>query len=222
MDKKPAVVEKEAQKELELLRAPAPAPLVPLPIEVLVPEARQQTPAVRQRATRPDARLHGLGATKYIDDMYLPGMLFAKINRAGVASARIVKVDTSEAEAMAGVVAVLTGKEIPCNSFGPSLKDQQVLADERVFHARDGASAVAPVTAQIPSEAGERSYVECGWLLPLLYPLFSLQFETPGVHAPSPNICGHKVIEKGDVANAFADSYKVYEGQCRTQMGEHV
>src|SRR5688500_19158326 len=98
VEKKPAVIEKEAQKDaLELLRAPAPAPLVPLPIEVLVPEARQQTPAVRQRATRPDARLHGLGATKYIDDMYLPGMLFAKIKRAGVASARIVKVEIGRA-----------------------------------------------------------------------------------------------------------------------------
>src|SRR5688572_32926839 len=121
MEKKPAVVEKEGlQQAIDLLRAPAPAPLVPLPIEVLVPEARQQTPAVRQRATRPDARLHGLGATKYIDDMYLPGMLYAKIKRAGVASARIVKVDTSEAEAMPGVVAVLTGRDIPCNTFGPS------------------------------------------------------------------------------------------------------
>ena len=39
------------------------------------PPALGETPAVRQRATRPDARTHGLGQTKYIDDMYLPGML---------------------------------------------------------------------------------------------------------------------------------------------------
>ena len=105
MDKKPGVIEKEAavervQDAIDLLRAPAAAPLAPLPLEVVVPEARQQTPAVRQRATRPDARLHGLGQTKYIDDFYLPGMLYAKIKRAGIASARILKVDTSEAEAM--------------------------------------------------------------------------------------------------------------------------
>jgi CO/xanthine dehydrogenase Mo-binding subunit len=222
MDKKPAVVEKEAHKELDLLRMPSPAPLVPLPIEVLVPEARQQTPAVRQRAARPDARLHGLGATKYIDDMYLPGMLFAKIKRAGIASARIVKIDTSEAEAMPGVVAVLTGKEVPCNSFGPSLKDQPVLADERVYHAGDGVAAVAAVTEQIAAEALEKIHVEYEPLEPVLDPLLSLQLETPGVHAPAPNIYGHKVIKKGDVAKAFAESYKVYEGQFRTQMVEHV
>ena len=109
---KEAPVETLRQTE-EMLRAPAAAPLVPLPLEVLVPEARQQTPAVGQRAMRPDARLHGLGQTKYIDDFYLPGMLYAKIKRAGVASAKIKSIDTKEAEAMPGVVAAITGKDIP-------------------------------------------------------------------------------------------------------------
>src|ERR1051325_7689729 len=90
--------------------AAAPAPLVPFPIDVSVPDPSRQTPAVGQRTTRPDARTHGLGQTKYIDDFYVPGMLFCKIKRAGVACARILKVDTSEAEAMPGVVAVITGK----------------------------------------------------------------------------------------------------------------
>jgi CO/xanthine dehydrogenase Mo-binding subunit len=206
----------------ELMRAPVAAPLVPLPLEVLVPEARQQTPAVRQRATRPDARMHGLGQTKYIDDMYLPGMLFAKVKRAGVASARILSIDTKEAEAMPGVVAVLTGRDVPCNTFGPSLKDQPVLADERVFHAGDGVAAVAAVTEQIAAEALEKIKVEYEPLPPVLDPLESLKLETPGLHAPSPNIYGHKVIKKGDVAKGFAASYRVFEGSFRTQMVEHV
>ncbi len=50
------------------LRLPAVTPSAPFPLETLVPDARQQTPAVGQRATRPDGRLHGLGQTKYIDD----------------------------------------------------------------------------------------------------------------------------------------------------------
>ena len=112
MDSKTVVAEKtKTLRETEdLLRTPAPAPLTNLPLEVLVAEARQQTPAVGQRATRADGRLHGLGQTKYIDDFYLPGMLYAKIKRAGIASALIKSIDTSEAEAMPGVVAVLTGK----------------------------------------------------------------------------------------------------------------
>jgi CO/xanthine dehydrogenase Mo-binding subunit len=174
----------------EMLRAPVSAPLVPLPLEVLVPEARQQTPAVRQRAQRPDCRLHGLGQTKYIDDMYLPGMLYAKIKRAGVASAKIISVDTREAEAMPGVLAVITGKDVPCNSFGPSLKDQPVLADTRVFHAGDGVAAVAAITEQIAADALEKIKVEYEILKPVVDPLESLKLETPGLHAPNPNIYG--------------------------------
>ena len=112
------------------LRLPAVLPREPYPIETLTPDARQQTRAVGQRATRPDGRLHGLGQTKYIDDLSFPGMLYARIKRAGIASARIKRIDTSAAEAMPGVMAVLIGKEIPSNSFGPTFQDQPVLVDE--------------------------------------------------------------------------------------------
>jgi nicotinate dehydrogenase large molybdopterin subunit len=214
---KPVVVEQP-----EILRPPTIAPLVAFPIEVVVPEGRQQTPAVGQRATRADGRLHGLGQTKYIDDMYFPNMLFAKIKRAGVASARIKSIDTKEAEAMPGVMAVITGRDIPCNSFGPSLKDQPVLADARVFHAGDGVAAVAAVTEQIATEALDKIKVEYEMLTPVLDPLESLKLETPGVHAPSANVYGHKLIKKGDVEKAFAESDHIFEGTFRTQMVEHV
>ena len=100
MDTKTVVADKTSAllDAEQLLRAPAPAPLTRFPLEVQVPEAGRQTPAVGQRAARPDCRLHGLGQTKYIDDFYLPGMLYAKIKRAGVASARIISVDTSRSE----------------------------------------------------------------------------------------------------------------------------
>jgi CO/xanthine dehydrogenase Mo-binding subunit len=223
MDKKPEVVDKVVTREDErILSVPALAPIVTYPIEVAIPEARQQTPAVGQRATRPDGRMHGLGQTKYIDDWYFPGMLFAKIKRAGVASATIKSIDTKEAEAMPGVVSVITGKDIPCNTFGPSLKDQPVLADNRVFHAGDGVAAVAAVTEQIALEALDKIKVEYEVYTPVLDPLESLKLETPGVHAPSANIYGHKLIKKGDVDKAFAESYKIFEGQWRTQMVEHV
>ena len=61
-----------------------------------------------------------------------------------------------------------------------------MLADERVFHAGDGVAAVAAVTEQIAAEALEKIDVEYEPLEPVLDPLFSLQLETPGVHAPNP------------------------------------
>ena len=106
MDDKTKVVEHE-QLDIESLsvsdvdlRLPAVVPREPFPIEPLTVDARQQTRAVGQRATRPDGRLHGLGQTKYIDDLSFPGMLHARIKRAGIASARIKRIDTSAAEAM--------------------------------------------------------------------------------------------------------------------------
>src|SRR4051812_44883806 len=222
MDKKPEVAEKRTLEQQQVLTVPPLAPLVTYPLDIVVPEGRQQTPAVGQRATRPDGRLHGLGQTKYIDDWYFPGMLFAKIKRAGVASAKIKSIDTSEAEKMPGVIAVITGKDVPCNTFGPSLKDQPVLADTRVFHAGDGVAAVAAVTEQIAADALEKIKVEYEVLTPVLDPLESLKLETPGVHAPSANVYGHKLIKKGDIEKGFAASHHIFEGSFRTQMVEHV
>lgn len=186
MNDKLRVPEKEITQELlrdpaERLRVPVVTPPVPYPIETLVPEVRQQTPAVGQRATRPDGRLHGLGQTKYIDDLAFPGMLHAKIKRAGIASALIKRIDTSAAEAMPGVFAVLTGREVPVNSFGPSLQDQPVLCDERVFHAGDGVAAVAAVTEQIALEALDRIKVEYEPLEPVFDPLEAMRDDAPKV-----------------------------------------
>jgi len=227
MDKKTRAAEKstalETLREADVaLRLPAMAPPVAYPIETLVPQARQQTPAVGQRATRPDGRLHGLGQTKYIDDLAFPGMLYAKIKRAGIASARIRSIDTSAAEAMPGVMAVLVGREIPVNSFGPSLQDQPLLADDRVFHAGDGVAAVAAVTEQIAIEALDKIKVDYEPLPAVFDPLEAMKDDAPKVHAPNGNIYATKVIKKGDVEKGFAESDHIFEGQFRTQMVEHV
>jgi nicotinate dehydrogenase large molybdopterin subunit len=223
VNKKPIASPMErVQQTPSILHESVIAPLVTYPIEVVSPGVRQQTPAVGQRATRLDCHLHGLGQTKYIDDLRFPGMLYAKIKRAGVASARIKSIDTKEAESMPGVMAVLTGKDIPCNSFGPSIKDQPVLACERVFHAGDGVAAVAAVTEQIAAEAVEKIKIEYEVLPPVLDPLESLKLETPGVHAPSANIYQSRIIKKGDIEKGFAASDHIVEGQFRTQMAEHA
>src|SRR5665647_3623144 len=153
MADEPKVLEREALWRIAAgLQLPAVARRDSVP-DTLVPQARQQTGAVGQRVTRLDTRQHGLGQTRYIDDLSFPGMLFARIKRAGIASARIKRIDTSAAEAMPGVIAVLTGSEIPVNSFGPTFQDQPVLANPIVRHAGDGVAAVAAVTEQIANEA---------------------------------------------------------------------
>jgi nicotinate dehydrogenase large molybdopterin subunit len=216
---RPAVRE-DLRRIDEGVRLPATAPAVPA--GPLVPQPGQQTHAVGQRALRPDSRFHGLGLTKYIDDLVLPGMLFAKIRRAGIAAARIKRIDTSAAKRMPGVVAVLTGREIPVNSFGPTFQDQPVLAADVVRHAGDGVAAVAATSEQIAAAAVERILVEYEPLPAVLDPLEALREDAPSVHPGKSNIYNSLVIRRGDVEAGFAQSDHVFEGRFTTQMVEHV
>jgi CO/xanthine dehydrogenase Mo-binding subunit len=228
MDEKVKVKEKarETLEDLkqadELANAPLVAKTVTYPLETLVPEARQQTPAVGQRVTRPDGHLHGLGQTKYIDDLTFPNMIHAKILRSEHAHARILNIDTSEAEKMPGVLATLTGKEIPVNSFGPSLQDQPVLADEMVFHMGDGVAAVAALTEQQAADALAKIKVDYEPLPAVFDPLEAMQEDAPKVHYPASNIYASKIIKKGDVEKALAEADRVFEKRFTTQMVEHV
>jgi nicotinate dehydrogenase large molybdopterin subunit len=221
-------LERRAARPVEgLLRvSPAlPAALsipAPYPIGTLVPEARKQTPAVGRRVPRADTRAQVLGQTQYVADLSLPGMLYAKVKRAGIASARIKRIDTRAAEAMPGVMAVVTGREIPVNSFGPSLQDQPVLADDIVRHAGDGVAAVAAVTEQIATDALAKIEVEYEPLPAVFDPLEALREDAPRVHATADNVYARKAIRRGDVERALAEAPHVFEGRFTTQMVEHV
>lgn len=207
----------------EDLRLPMVAPPVPLPLEPpLTPEVGEQTHAVGLRAQRPDSRNHGLGLTRYIDDIALPGMLFAKIKRAGVSSARIKSIDTSAAEAMPGVMAVLVGREIPTNLFGTSIVDQPLLANPIVRQAGDGVAAVAAVTEQIAQAACDAIKVEYEPLPGVYDALEALKPESHKVHGGETNVYAKKVIRCGDVEKGFAESYRIYEGDYYTPGIEHA
>jgi CO/xanthine dehydrogenase Mo-binding subunit len=199
---------------------PGDKPVV-FPIEFPESEGRTQTPAVGARATRPDGRLHGLGQTKYIEDMSFPHMIYAAILRSEHAHARIVSIDTSEAEAIPGVLATLTGKEFANNSFGPTLQDQPVLADTIVRHLGDGVAALAALTPQIAEEAVKKIKVTYEPLPAVFDPLEAIKDKIL-VHPPRSNTYTSKVIKKGDVEKAFAEADHIFERRFTTQMVEHV
>ena len=178
--------------------------------------------AIGQRAIRPDARLHVLGESKFVGDLAFPGMLHAKIKRAGIAAARIRRIDTSAAEALPGVMAVVTAADIPVNSFGPSLQDQPLLAHERVCHAGDGVAAVAALDEETARRALDRIAVDYEPIAPVLDPLEALRADASRVHPPASNVYVHKVIRRGDAARAMAQADRVFEGRYSTQMVEHV
>ena len=94
---------------------------------------------------RKDAQEKVTGAAIFTDDISLPGMLQAKVLRSPHAHARVLRVDASKAQALPGVVAVATRDDFDGMSpfYGYLIKDQAVLATDRVRYIGDMVAAVA-------------------------------------------------------------------------------
>src|SRR5450755_2701246 len=101
-----------------------------------------------------DAKARVSGVAQYTADMTLPGMLHGKILHSIVPHARIVRIDTSKAEALPGVHAVVVGAEFP-NRYGilPIGHDESALAVGKVRFVGDNVAAVAADTAALAEEA---------------------------------------------------------------------
>src|SRR5213593_436356 len=85
------------------------------------------------------------GRTRFLHDLELPRMLHGKILRANVPHARIVRIDTSRARTLHGVVAVITGAEVEQCPFGFA-RDHLALKRDKVRCIRDEVAAVAAET----------------------------------------------------------------------------
>jgi CO/xanthine dehydrogenase Mo-binding subunit len=121
------------------------------------------------------------GRATYINDLKLPGMLYGKILYSNYAHARIKRIDTTKAEALAGVRAVLTGHNIPDVRVG-FLKDQTVLKKDVVRQFRDEVAAVAAISPEIAEEALELIQVEYEELPAVFDPFEAMKEDAPLVH----------------------------------------
>lgn len=103
-------------------------------------------PGIGNATPRADAATKVTGAEKYAADYYGDDLLWAGVKRAGIPHGIIREVRIARAKNLPGVVAVLTGKDVPgTNRQGIVHKDQPVLADSKVRHCGD---AVALVVAE--------------------------------------------------------------------------
>ena len=100
-----------------------------------------------------------IGQAQFTTDVKLPRMLHAKILRSPHAHARIVKIDTSKAEKLTGVRAVVTGKDAPDEKLY-ALRDRYVIAREFVRFVGEPVAAVAADTIEIVDEALDLIEVE--------------------------------------------------------------
>jgi CO/xanthine dehydrogenase Mo-binding subunit len=88
------------------------------------------------------------GQCPYTADIQRPGALWGKFLRSPFPHARIVRLDTAKAKTIAGVKAVITGREVSPRREGYTLRDKPIFAQDRVLYAGEKVAAVA---AQIPN-----------------------------------------------------------------------
>src|SRR5215470_16578366 len=184
------------------------------------------------------------GKTEYVADLKPKGMLHAKLLRSPHAHARIKRIDTSKAKALAGVRAVVTAADIPGLKKKAPTRAHAVLAIDRVVFVGQPVAAVAADELSIAEEACDLIQVDYEVLAPAVDPLEAMQVGAPpvaeagteadtsealahsGVAAakseakPSKavNISQQAKINRGDLAKAFAESDVVVEKTYRIPM----
>jgi len=155
------------------------------------------------------------GAAVYADDIALPGMLHAKTLRSPHRHARILSIDTSKAEALEGVHAVITGAELPIK-YGviPWTPDENALAVDRVRFIGDEVCAVAALDEDTANRALKLIEVEYEELHAYTDPREALERHDPPIHEENRkgNISKHVRLEFGDVNEALQGSHVVVEG----------
>jgi carbon-monoxide dehydrogenase large subunit len=169
------------------------------------------------------------GGAVYAVDLTLPDMLWGKVLRSPIAYGRIKRIDVSEALALPGVKAVVTGGDVSGIKIGRQIYDMPVLAGGMVRFIGEKVAAVAADTEQIAEQALERIEVEYEELPPCFDPVAALAPTAALIH---PQVMEYKGLpgelpapsnafvqlswKKGDVEDGFRRADLVIENMYRT------
>lgn len=164
-----------------------------------------------------DAVARVTGTLPYAANLKLPGMLMAKVLRSPLPHARIVKLDTSAAAALSGVVAILTAADFdlpgaPARFYGASTKDQPIVAHERVRYVGEPVALVAAESADIAAAALQQIEVEYEELSAVYQAVEAMQPDAPTLHQTQPNNCFvHAKLRHGELEAGLAEADELIE-----------
>lgn len=179
---------------------------------------------------RVDALEHVKGVSLFGADVYRSNMAYGKVLRSRHAHARIKQIDTTEAERLGGVLAVVTGRDVPEGYFGVDLKDQLVFARDKVRYFGDAVAAVAATSEEIAIRALDLIKVQYEPLKPVFSAIEAMAPEAPIIHEKLKdyeigfeterrgNICTVATVKVGDVEKGFSESDIVIEETFSTQI----
>ena len=195
---------------------------------------RDPDTAARRSPPRLDAADKATGRARYADDIRLPGMLHAAIHTSQQAHARIVACRTDAALALPGVHAIVTGADIAGTRWGGIVKDETMLARDKVRYVGEPIAAVAAIDAATAIRAAAAIEVDYEPLRCVLSPDAALARDAPLVHegfaayvktvdgGGHGNIVFETDVAEGDVDHAFAQCDAIVEGTFETQAQHHV
>lgn len=167
---------------------------------------------------RVDAKVKATGQAKYTADLELSDTLWGKLLRSPHPHARILSIDTSRAERLPGVKAVITGKDFEGFQLGiGKIRDMPPLAIDRVRYIGEAVAAVAAIHEDIAEEAAELINVDYEELPGVFDPEEAMREGVPQLHDYAKNNIGVAYHWNfGDVEEAFSKSYLVREDRFRT------
>jgi 4-hydroxybenzoyl-CoA reductase subunit alpha len=188
---------------------------------------------VGKSVPRKDGPVKATGRAEYTVDITLPGMLVGKILRSPHPHARILNIDTSRAERLQGVKAVVTAADSLKIKHGfvetpryPA--DQYPIAVDMVRHVGEDIAGVAAVDEETADEALSLIKVEYELLPAVFDPEEAMKPDAPvihpnhpKVHEPYRNIGGKTETSWGDIDKAFKESYLIREDKYYCQIRAH-
>jgi len=166
---------------------------------------------IGKRAPKLDALDKALGRAVYGHDLRPSGMLWGKISYSQHGHARLTHIDTSRAERLPGVKAIITAADNPPHRFGYG-HDNTPLKGEVVRWYGDAVAAVAAIDEDTALEALELIRADYEPLPAVFDPVAALAPDAPRVHAERPdNLFTRYSYQHGDVRAALADADSVVE-----------
>jgi len=188
-------------------------------------------PSIGQSVQRRDALGKVTGQTLYPGDIHRPNQAYLKVLFANRPHAVIRRIDTCNAEALEGVIAVFTAQDVPVNEYGLIMNDQPVLCGpgsskpfaEQVRFVGDQVALVVAESEAIAAQGRDLIAVEYEDLPVVTDPLEAMEDSATLLHPErDSNVFCYYRIRKGDVAAAFSQADVIIEGEYRTPAQEHA
>jgi aldehyde oxidoreductase len=178
---------------------------------------------IGERQPKYDAQRLVLGQHHYVDDIHVDGMVYGALRFSDHPRARIVSLDTSAAEAVPGVLRVLTAADVPGERFIGLIRQDWpifVAVGETTRYVGDVLATVIATDEETARAAAAKIAVEYDVLEPVTDPHQALAPGAPAVHDGG-NLLSRTVTNRGNLEEARANSAYIAEGIFQTQRIEH-